>query len=644
MDESLIKIKIKLVDNLITVENSNQLRSYQKHQLVHYKLKEMQKGHVGKFGKPDEKILKIISYFDREKINYTISHDVKIIIDRLKQKEKNFSIIIKKAQALKNGNYRDESTKVFDKFLMENDIRPLKKHQKKAAEHLFLVKNGANFSVPGSGKTAVVLSVYEKLKSEKKVNTLFVVGPTSCFQPWISEFKETLNRKPKYRISAGGNPIQRKSKYYSNIADSPELYLISFQTLLQDVEEVRTFLQRRGIEIFFVIDEAHYIKRIDGNWAKAVLKLSKYANYRCVLTGTPMPQSFTDLFNLFDFLWPETKVLDDKTKIKVENFEKQSKNFEAKKILKNKIDPLFYRVKKEDLGLKPATFHKPTLLKMNNYEQKIYDAIENRIIKFTKEDCVRNVNVVSKLRKARVMRLRQVTSYSRLLLNAIEGYEEDLIGKNADIIEVLKNYDSLEKPAKLEFLISFLKDANNRNEKVLVWSNFIGTIKCIEKSLTNLGLNCEKIYGNTPIEESSIGEEKTREKIRQEFLDQDSNLNILIANPAAIAESISLHTTCHKAVYYDLSYNCAQYLQSLDRIHRVGGSEKADVHYYFLQYKETIDKDILENLKIKAEKMEKVISEDLNVVSLDMTDESYGNYSDDELAIKRLFENKNAKN
>ncbi len=56
---------------------------------------------------------------------------------------------------------------------------------------------------------------------------------------------------------------------------------------------------------------------------------------------------------------------------------------------------------------------------------------------------------------------------------------------------------------------------------------------------------------------------------------------------------IASSSACSHAIYYDLSYNCAQYLQSLDRIHRVGGSERVVAHYEFLQSAGTIDEDIL---------------------------------------------------
>ncbi|MBK8953392.1 MAG: hypothetical protein IPM85_15160 [Chitinophagaceae bacterium] len=62
------------------------------------------------------------------------------------------------------------------------------------------------------------------------------------------------------------------------------------------------------------------------------------------------------------------------------------------------------------------------------------------------------------------------------------------------------------------------------------------------------------------IEQSTIADEKTREEIRDEFVNPKSGLDILIANPAACVNQFLLHKTCHNAIYYDLTYNCATIL------------------------------------------------------------------------------------
>ena len=189
-------------------------------------------------------------------------------------------------------------------------------------------------------------------------------------------------------------------------------------------------------------------------------------------------------------------------------------------------------------------------------------------------------------------------------------------------------------PAKVDFLTKKVKELKADKQKIVIWTNFVGTIEKLKSYFSNeLGFYCESIYGKTPVQQTSIKVERTREQIRDEFVNKDSGLDILIANPAACAESISLHKTCHHAIYYDLTYNCAQYLQSLDRIHRVGGSEKIEAHYYFLQYANSIDQDILNNLRRKAERMSRIIDQDYTIYSLDMFDDE-----EDELkAYDRLF-------
>src|SRR5262249_3438661 len=158
-------------------------------------------------------------------------------------------------------------------------------------------------------------------------------------------------------------------------------------------------------------------------------------------------------------------------------------------------------------------------------------------------------------------------------------------------------------------LTEIVAQLQTRSEKVVVWSNFVQTLKLISRHLVKNGHGVRLIYGDTPTEKSSEYDEETREQIIHAFLQHDSGIDVLVANPAACAESISLHKSCAHAVYYDLSYNCAQYLQSLDRIHRVGGSEEKVAHYYFLQYADSIDRDVLSNVQKKAAAMSAIIDQ-----------------------------------
>lgn len=619
-------------ENIVIREFESQLKSYQIHQLDFwgFAFNQISKSLTSPLEYKNI-LLKIIEYFEKEKITYTLTEKCKEKFDEIFNEKLAFESHIEKAMDYKDGNINDEELNEFISFLKCSIPRRLKEHQVKAALHLSYIKNGANFSVPGSGKTAVVLTVYEKLRLEGKVNTLFVVGPPSSFGPWRYEFKETLGREPSCYIFAGDFKINRETEYYKS-ESFKELYLTTFHTLLNDIEDTVEFLSNKKLNAFLVIDEAHYIKQINGNWASAVIKCAEYATYRCVLTGTPIPKSYEDLFNLFEFLWPQKNLLTNKEKLRLKKLEAEKANEEVKAILDKKIGPIFYRVRKMDLGLKKQNFLPPIQINMNRQEKKIYDALFYRLKSSGKVDYLMNIDIIHQLMKGRMIRLRQATSYVKLLSTTVQDYNEELLSNEDSIANIIYNYDRFELPAKLEYLINFILKFQKKGKKVVIWSNFIGTIKLIEDHLNRIGIYNKKIIGETPIQKENLFEGETREKIRNEFVDSTSGLNVLIANPAACAESISLHKTCFDAIYYDLSYNCAQYLQSLDRIHRVGGSEFHEANYYFLQYKNTIDSDILENLNRKAKKMYDIIEDDYSIYSLDMFDDQ-----DEVEAYKRLF-------
>lgn len=628
-------MKISLEVNTIILIEVQKLKKYQISQLEYYGFQNEEGIYRKSSSNLEFDILTIVNFANEDNIPVSLSSEVQILLEKNQQRKEELSKTFQLAKQIKNGNLDLKTFQGFKKFT-DSLPRKLKQHQIIAAYHLYSLKNAANFSVPGSGKTSVVLSVYEKLKREGKCNILFVIGPPSCFQPWKNEFFETLGRKVNSIILSGGNKNDRKSEYYKSQENSYELYLSTYHTALNDSNEIIKFLSQRGINVFLAVDEAHYMKQVGGQWATSLLDIGKHAIFKCALTGTPIPKSYKDIFNLFDFLWEENSPLEEVDKIKIELWEKEKNNKEVKSLLDKKIGSLFYRVRKKDLGLLPPIVHSPIIIKMNKNEQKIYQYIRAKIFDLAKEDYFKNEEILNKLWKGRIMRLRQAVSYPKLLLTIIDNYSEEFLD-NSDLKIKIQNYDQLEIPGKLSALTKLVLKLRKANQKILIWSNFIGTLKLIKSHFQKLNEGCELIYGKTPVrkdDDFDISEEKTREDIRDEFLDPNSGLNILIANPAACAESISLHKNCFHAIYYDLSYNCAQYLQSLDRIHRVGGSEINIANYYFLQYKNSLDQDIMKNLDLKVQKMYNIIEQDYTIYNLDLYDESL---SDDVDAYKRLF-------
>jgi SNF2 family DNA or RNA helicase len=90
----------------------------------------------------------------------------------------------------------------------------------------------------------------------------------------------------------------------------------------------------------------------------------------------------------------------------------------------------------------------------------------------------------------------------------------------------------------------------------------------------------------------------------------------VIANPFTVAESISLHKGCHNAIYMERDYNCGNFLQSKDRIHRVGLEPDQITRYYYFLSENSIDEVINQKLDEKAQRMSKVIDGEIPLLSI----------------------------
>jgi len=81
-------------------------------------------------------------------------------------------------------------------------------------------------------------------------------------------------------------------------------------------------------------------------------------------------------------------------------------------------------------------------------------------------------------------------------------------------------------------------------------------------------------------------------------------------NTQALGESVSLHYSCHMAIYFDRDFNCGRFIQSKDRIHRYGLGPNVLTEYFYLSYENTIDEDIASRLTIKEQRMNDLLERD----------------------------------
>jgi SNF2 family DNA or RNA helicase len=532
----------------------------------------------------------ILDYLNEEKIIYEIDETVKHYIDNYKKQDSEFKQITKEIS---------ENHSPID-FNLSEFKRELKDYQEKAVEHLLLLKHGANFSVPGSGKTTVVYAYFDKLRQDGIVDKIFVVGPLSSFSPWEEESVECFNIKLKAARLVGN-----KRNYIYDRSDEYDLFLCHYQTVAKDVNEIIKLCKKHSI--LFVIDESHYIKRFFGGiWAESLLTISPFAKRRVILSGTPMPNGYIDLWSQFTFLWPGLQLLGERNAYK-----KQIDNVNKLDDIKAKIRPFFYRVKKDDLNLPGQNIIKRTY-SLNPVQAQIYHALSIKLLKDLQLEPSERQSLKI-WRKAKMVRLLQAASNPTLLAKYSEEFKvPPLSSDGSSVIQLINKYSQYEIPAKFEVAIALIKELITKGEKVLIWTTFIHNITMLQSLLDNIPHYI--IHGQIPRDDSEDFD-YNREKNIASFKNSTVPC-LLIANPAACAESISLHKASTNAIYLDRTFNCGQYIQSLDRIHRIGSIK--EVNYYILLANDTIDITIDRRLDEKFETMKSVLEDELPIGSLDV--------------------------
>ncbi|MBK7481384.1 MAG: hypothetical protein IPI72_01390 [Flavobacteriales bacterium] len=98
---------------------------------------------------------------------------------------------------------------------------------------------------------------------------------------------------------------------------------------------------------------------------------------------------------------------------------------------------------------------------------------------------------VTQLRRGRMMRLRQILSYAKLLTTAVDNYQEQILRNEPELEDMIYQYDALEVPAKLEYLMTLVRSFQDRKEKVVIRANFIGAIELIRASILAAGFKCK---------------------------------------------------------------------------------------------------------------------------------------------------------
>lgn len=545
----------------------------------------------------------VLKRLDNYGINYVLSPQTIVYI------EKNDLELDKRQKlglSIKNGINQVEWQSSYDKFeyVVNNEmVARLKDKQMLNAFYHYCMKSSSDFSVPGTGKTYIAYGLFAYLLSsqgkEKMADHLIVFGPLNCFRAWKDEAVNIFGLKHNFSIFDVTKHHDDFEKQF--LHESYDIYLINYDFINEKRLKIinNTILNSKSCVVF---DEIHKLKAITGTRANLFLKMFNDCVdkpiYKLALTGTPIPNSFQDIYNYLKILY-ESDLDGALSYLSLNRLKQADFNPIIAKNVSDLMQPLFVRTTKRDLNVPQADNDDVTSLSIypSDEERKLFELIwktrNNPLVKF--------------------IRLIQASSNPKLLLKSINTseitsiYEDDISGDDmhddgATDSKEIELIERINMSSKMRATINKISDLVSGSNKVIVWCLFIDTIDLLVSELRDRQIKAKSVTGRNGIDE--------RDSIIDEF--KNGELSVLVTNPNTLAESVSLHKACHNAIYLEFGFNLTYLLQSKDRIHRVGLNEGEHTHYYFALTKKynqhgPIDEDIYDRLSIKDKRMRDVI-------------------------------------
>jgi len=484
----------------------------------------------------------------------------------------------------------NEEIEYFKRILDQEITRPLKPQQIQASFYLATMKRAANFSVPGAGKTAMTYGAFAYLSSPQlnEVDKMLVISPLNAFEAWRAEYIEVFGSK---------RPLNFMNlKDYSEPGDIrtnwgvADIIVINYEALSGwKLSVINGLIDEKTMIVF---DEVHRIKNPVGKRAKNALDLGRQARYHFVLTGTPIPNSYKDIYNFLHLLYDNE--YDSFFGWSINDLSEPDSNE-----INERMNPFFWRTTKNDLNVPIAEPDKHIITKPDPQQVDLAATIHEV-----------ETNVLGKY-----IRLLQASTNPALLTEKIDLQSMGFLFDELDYsIDGSINAEEQRKAKQRMYLdagvesmvtpkfiqgIQLIEELTGQGKKVLVWGMFVGTMKKIYDELNQKGIKSHLIYGQTP-KEDRVG-------LIDDFRSGDAQ--VLISNPATLGESISLHQTVHDAIYFEYNFNLTFMLQSRDRIHRLGLDTNQYTRYYYLMTEGSkaqggyIDQLVYKRLKEKEEVM-----------------------------------------
>ncbi len=422
----------------------------------------------------------------------------------------------------------------------------------------------------GLGKTLQIITLltsYLQNEDKKTKKASIVVSPSSLAYNWKNEVNKF---SPNIKVMVISGKAQERKELIEKIPKY-DLIITSYDLLKRDID---VYQELDYTFKYIIADEAQYAKNSNTQNSTALKKLNSEVKF--ALTGTPIENSVSELWSIFDFCMPGYLFSYNKFK---KNFESPivKDNDEGKiKKLKMMIQPfILRRLKKEVLLELPDKTITILTNRMDKEQTDIYLAFLSQAKKDIAQEISDNGFDKSRVKILSIItRLRQICCHPGLFLEDYKG-----------------------RSSKLEQCMEVLKDTIENGHKVLIFSQFTSIFPYMEDELNKNKIKYFKLTGSTKVDE------------RIELVDKfntSEEVKVFLISLKAGGTGLNL-TGADVVMHYDPWWNLSAENQATDRTYRIG--QKNNVQVYKFITENSIEEKINELQERKAKLSENLLQQ-----------------------------------
>ena len=462
-------------------------------------------------------------------------------------------------------------------------------HQLSALEKSWDRQEFAYFMEMGTGKSKVLVDNIAMLYDKGKINGALIIAPKGVYRNWLSQ--EIPNHlashiQPKMVLWTASTSKSKQKEYDSLFETGYDLHIL--------IMNVEAFSTKKGLDFagrflrthrtMMAVDESTSIKTPTAKRTKSILALSKLANYRRILTGSPVTKSPLDLYTQCAFLNEHLLGFTSFYTFRNRYAVMVDRNFGGRRVqipagykrldeLSRILKAFSDRVLKENCLDLPEKIYIERQVELTEEQSKAYSTMKSAALASLKGKIATAPHILTQM-----MRLHQITC----------GH---LKSDDGTITEIKNN--------RLDELLDVLDEVEG---KVIIWANYIYDIE-------HIVFNIKKKYGEHSVVQyyGAVASDKRQTAI-EKFQDPKSDARFFVGNPQTGGYGITL-TAANTVIYYSNGYDLEKRLQSEDRAHRIG--QKKSVTYVDLVAPKTVDEKIKRALRKKINIATEIMGEEL---------------------------------